>query len=132
MRLLKRKNLMKSVGGAVMFQVLLGLGLMVMMSPMIFSQIKKYNESIANEEIVHELDVLQKAASSFIVFDGTAQMGGPSGGRAQEFPWTSANSFGAAKVSPSSSSSSSSPFWPSSRSSASAPTAISATSRRAR
>ena len=36
----------KSSGGAILFQVLLGLGLMVIMSPIIFNQIKKYNEEI--------------------------------------------------------------------------------------
>ncbi|MBR1544842.1 MAG: hypothetical protein IJ638_02775 [Alphaproteobacteria bacterium] len=69
MRVLSKKSFKKAVGGAVMFQVLLGLGLMVMMSPMIFSQIKKYNEEVQREEAVHDLEKWQKAASSYIVFE---------------------------------------------------------------
>ncbi|MCR5507029.1 MAG: hypothetical protein K6F04_04240 [bacterium] len=69
MRILSKKSFKKAIGGAVMFQVLLGLGLMVMMSPMIFSQIKKYNEEVQREEAVHDLEKWQKAASSYIVFE---------------------------------------------------------------
>ena len=69
MRIFARKFYNKVYGGAVMFQVLLGLGLMVMMSPMIFTQIKKYNEEVQREEAVHDLEQWQRAASSFIVFE---------------------------------------------------------------
>ena len=69
MRILSKKYFRKLCGGAVMFQVLLGLGLMVMMSPMIFSQIKKYNEEVQREEVVHHLEAWQKAASSFVIFE---------------------------------------------------------------
>ena len=69
MKKLSRKYLKKVCGGAIMFQVLLGLGLMVVMSPMIFTQIQKYNEEIRREEVVNHLGKWQKAASSFIVFE---------------------------------------------------------------
>ena len=69
MRNLSKKYFRKLCGGAVMFQVLLGLGLMVMMSPLIFSQIKKYNEEVQREEVVHHLEAWQKAASSFVIFE---------------------------------------------------------------
>ena len=69
MRSLSKKYFRKLCGGAVMFQVLLGLGLMVMMSPMIFTQIKKYNEEIQREEAVNHLETWQKAAASFVVFE---------------------------------------------------------------
>ena len=69
MRFLSKKYFRKVAGGAVMFQVLLGLGLMVVMSPMIFTQIKKYNEEIHREEAVSDLEKWQKAAASFVVFE---------------------------------------------------------------
>ncbi len=69
MKILSNRFFNKNIGGAVMFQVLLGLGLMVMMSPMIFRQIKKYNQEIAREEVVHDLEKWQKAASSFVIFE---------------------------------------------------------------
>ena len=69
MRILSNKYFKKVSGGAVMFQVLLGLGLMVMMSPMIFTQIKKYNEEIQREEAVSHLETWQRAAASFVVFE---------------------------------------------------------------
>ena len=59
----------KSSGGAILFQVLLGLGLMVIMSPIIFNQIKKYNEEIQREEVISSMEKLQKAVSSFVVFE---------------------------------------------------------------
>ncbi len=69
MRILSKKCFKKVSGGAVMLQVLLGLGLMVIMSPMIFTQIKKYNEEVKREEVVNHLESWQKAASSFVVFE---------------------------------------------------------------
>ena len=69
MKILSSRFFRKNSGGAVMFQVLLGLGLMVLMSPMVFRQIKKYNQEIAREEVVHDLEKWQKAASSFVIFE---------------------------------------------------------------
>ena len=59
----------KSCGGAIMFQVLLGIGIMVLMSPVVFQQIKKYNEEIHREEVIADMEKLQKAGSSFVLFE---------------------------------------------------------------
>ncbi len=69
MRSIKKANLYKSVGGAVLFQVLLGLGLMVLMSPIIFKQIQKYNEEVQREEVIANMETFQKAVTSFIIFE---------------------------------------------------------------
>ncbi len=59
----------KEASGAVLFQVLLGLGLMVLMAPLILNQIKKYNEEIQREEVISDMEKLQRAVSSFVVFE---------------------------------------------------------------
>ena len=69
MQKISRKYFRKVCGGAVLFQVILGLGLMVMISPFILIQIKKYNDQIKVEEVVADLQALQKAASSYVVFE---------------------------------------------------------------
>ena len=69
MRVFRKNQFRKSCGGAIMFQVLLGIGLMVLMSPIVFQQIKKYNEDIHREEVVADMEKLQKAASSFVMFE---------------------------------------------------------------
>ncbi len=69
MRKISRKYFVKSCGGAVLFQVLLGLGLMVVMSPVIFNQIKKYNEGIQREEVISHMETFQKAVTSFVTFE---------------------------------------------------------------
>lgn len=68
MRKISVKFYRKSVGGSILFQVLLGLGLMVMMSPLILNQIKKYNEEVRREDVISDMSKLQKAVSSFVVF----------------------------------------------------------------
>lgn len=69
----KGKNLFrKNDGGAVLLQTLLGLGLMVAMTPVILNQIRKYNESVNREEVISQMLLLQKAVTSFISFDRTS------------------------------------------------------------
>ncbi|MGN0929355.1 MAG: hypothetical protein ACI4N3_01810 [Alphaproteobacteria bacterium] len=71
--LFKGKNsLKKSDGGAILLQTLLGLGLMVAMTPIILNQIRKYNESVNREEVVSQMSLLQKAVTSYISFDRTS------------------------------------------------------------
>jgi hypothetical protein len=55
--------------GAVLLQVLLGLGIMVAMTPLILSQARKYSEQIKREEVVAEMQLIRKAVSSYISFD---------------------------------------------------------------
>ncbi len=74
MQKLSVKFYRKSVGGAILFQVLLGLGLMVMMSPLILNQIKKYNEEVRREDVIEDMSKLQKAVSSFVVFNKDSSM----------------------------------------------------------
>ena len=66
---ISKKYYKKNSGGAILLQVLLGLGLMLFMTPIILDQIKKYNEEIKREEIIADLEKLQKAVSSFVVFE---------------------------------------------------------------
>ncbi|MBD5405306.1 hypothetical protein HDR59_02035 [bacterium] len=69
----KRINsLHKNDGGAVLLQTLLGLGIMVAMTPVILNQIRKYNDSVNREEVISEMALLQKAVTSFISFDRTS------------------------------------------------------------
>ena len=69
----KRINsLHKNDGGAVLLQTLLGLGIMVAMTPVILNQIRKYNDSVNREAVISEMSLLQKAVTSFISFDRTA------------------------------------------------------------
>lgn len=75
MRKFSKKYFIKSCGGAVLFQVLLGLGLMVVMSPVIFNQIKKYNEGIQREEVISHMEVFQKAVTSFVTFEKDKKIG---------------------------------------------------------
>lgn len=67
-----RKFLKKIDGAAVLMQTLLGLAIMVAMTPVILSQIKKYNESINREEVISQMSLLQKAVTSYISFDRTS------------------------------------------------------------
>ncbi len=69
----KFKN--KSCNGNVLFQVLLGLGLMVMMAPLVFTQIKKYNEGIQREEVITHMETFQKAVTSFVTFEKDTKKG---------------------------------------------------------
>ena len=66
-----KKILRKIDGGAVLMQTLLGLAIMIAMTPLILGQIRKYNESIHREEVVAQLKLLQKAVTSYIAFDRT-------------------------------------------------------------
>ena len=68
MRKFNIKNYRKNVGGSILFQVLLGLGLMVVMSPIVLQQIRKYNEEVRREDVISDMSKLQKAVSSFVVF----------------------------------------------------------------
>jgi hypothetical protein len=52
-----------------MLEVLLGLGVMIVMTPIILNQIRKYNEQIAAEEVIAQLGMIQKAVSAYISFD---------------------------------------------------------------
>ncbi len=67
-----RKSFKKNDGGAVLLQTLLGLAVMVAMTPIILNQIRKYNESINREEVIAQMSLLQKAVTSYISFDRTA------------------------------------------------------------
>ena len=67
-----KKFLKKIDGAAVLMQTLLGLAIMVAMTPVILSQIKKYNESINREEVISQMSLLQKAVTSYISFDRTS------------------------------------------------------------
>lgn len=67
-----KNSFKKNDGGAVLLQTLLGLGLMVAMTPIILSQIRKYNESINREEVISQMSLLQKAVTSYISFDRTS------------------------------------------------------------
>ncbi|MDR1008718.1 MAG: hypothetical protein LBL52_00505 [Rickettsiales bacterium] len=57
------------IAGAVLMQVLFGLGLMIAMTPVILKEIRKYNEQIAREEVVAQMDLAAKTASSFMSFE---------------------------------------------------------------
>ena len=59
-----------------MLEVLLALGLMIVMTPVILNQIRKYNEQIAREEVVAQMALLRKAVQSYISFDRSAVPGG--------------------------------------------------------
>ena len=59
----------KNSSGSILLQALIGLGVMVMMSPIIFREIKKYNEGVQRENVINDLVTLQHAASSFVTFD---------------------------------------------------------------
>ena len=67
-----KKSFKKNDGGAILLQTLLGLGIMVAMTPIILNQIRKYNESINREEVISQMTLLQKAVTSYISFDRTA------------------------------------------------------------
>ncbi|MDR3126524.1 MAG: hypothetical protein LBT92_02740 [Rickettsiales bacterium] len=62
----------ESAKGGVMLEVLLGLGIMIIMTPIILRQIRKYNEQIAAEEVVAQMGMIQKAVSAYISFDKSA------------------------------------------------------------
>lgn len=57
--------------GAVLMQAVLGLGLMLVMAPIVLHQIQKYNETVKREEAIAQLQLLRKAVTSFVSFDRT-------------------------------------------------------------
>lgn len=65
----KENTSFRNVAGAVLMQALLGLAVMVAMSPVVFDQIRKYNEDINQEEVMAQMTLLQKAVVSYISFD---------------------------------------------------------------
>ncbi len=71
MHFYSRNLLKKAQSGAVLMQVLLGLAIMVAMTPVIMNQIRQYNESINREEVITQMTLLQKAVTSYISFDRT-------------------------------------------------------------
>ncbi|MDR2098673.1 MAG: hypothetical protein LBO78_01450 [Rickettsiales bacterium] len=71
-----RSVLKNSEGGGVLLQVLLGLGVMVAMTPLILSQVRKYNEQINREEVVAQMQLIRKAVTSYVSFDKSQVPGG--------------------------------------------------------
>ena len=55
MHFYSRNLLKKAQSGAVLMQVLLGLAIMVAMTPVIMNQIRQYNESINREEVITQM-----------------------------------------------------------------------------
>jgi hypothetical protein len=55
--------------GAVLMQVLFGLGFAIVMTPIILKEIRQYNRQIAREEIISQLDLAAKVATSFLSFE---------------------------------------------------------------
>jgi hypothetical protein len=53
----------------MMMQAVLGLGMMLIMTPIVLNQIKKYNETAKREEAIAQLQLLRKAVTSFVSFD---------------------------------------------------------------